>query len=314
MTDAITELRDIHQELEAFLASGNAQAVDAPLDALEESANQVGKAWGGSWLGYQSNVYYADLRPAPPGAHFSSEWAFLGAFQGTTGDWQEYDRDTVKHEVVSRARSPDLEPGKAAANIGRELFEQKRDQLLSILEAAKPSGVDKFIEQLLEEAGKLRLLNASQYIAVWQPSGKQMSRDTIAITQGLWTPPHIEVLAEVAEARNPKKVCESLTKVTLKAASHLERLQRREVRSERIRTNVFIGHGRSTVWKDLKDFIQDRLRLPWDEFNRMPINTMVKTGSKPRTTDPEEIREARIHSVPNTLSTGFCQNSASGAE
>jgi predicted nucleotide-binding protein len=25
------------------------------------------------------------------------------------------------------------------------------------------------------------------------------------------------------------------------------------------------------LWKDLKDFIQDRLRLPWDEFNRVPI-------------------------------------------
>ena len=34
---------------------------------------------------------------------------------------------------------------------------------------------------------------------------------------------------------------------------------------------MFIGHGRSVAWKDLKDFIQDRLRLPWDEFNRVPV-------------------------------------------
>jgi predicted nucleotide-binding protein len=33
---------------------------------------------------------------------------------------------------------------------------------------------------------------------------------------------------------------------------------------------VFIGHGRSTVWKDLKDFLQNRLNLEWDEFNREP--------------------------------------------
>jgi predicted nucleotide-binding protein len=31
---------------------------------------------------------------------------------------------------------------------------------------------------------------------------------------------------------------------------------------------VFIGHGRASAWKDLKDFLQDRLKLPWDEFNR----------------------------------------------
>lgn len=40
---------------------------------------------------------------------------------------------------------------------------------------------------------------------------------------------------------------------------------------ERIGTNVFIGHGRSLLWKELKDFIQERLHLPWDEFNRIPV-------------------------------------------
>jgi len=33
---------------------------------------------------------------------------------------------------------------------------------------------------------------------------------------------------------------------------------------------VFIGHGRSAVWKDLKEFLEDRLRLECDEFNREP--------------------------------------------
>jgi hypothetical protein len=33
---------------------------------------------------------------------------------------------------------------------------------------------------------------------------------------------------------------------------------------------IFLGHGGSPVWRDLKDFIQDRLRLAWDEFNREP--------------------------------------------
>ena len=36
-------------------------------------------------------------------------------------------------------------------------------------------------------------------------------------------------------------------------------------------TKVFIGHGRAFAWRDLKDFIQDRLHLPWDEFNRVPV-------------------------------------------
>lgn len=42
-------------------------------------------------------------------------------------------------------------------------------------------------------------------------------------------------------------------------------------KSEDVGTRVFIGHGRSKEWKDLKDFINDRMRLPWDEFNRVPV-------------------------------------------
>lgn len=33
---------------------------------------------------------------------------------------------------------------------------------------------------------------------------------------------------------------------------------------------VFIGHGRSLLWKNLKDFISERLHLPYEEFNREP--------------------------------------------
>ncbi len=33
---------------------------------------------------------------------------------------------------------------------------------------------------------------------------------------------------------------------------------------------IFIGHGRSNIWKDLKDFLETRLQLEWDEFNRDP--------------------------------------------
>lgn len=33
---------------------------------------------------------------------------------------------------------------------------------------------------------------------------------------------------------------------------------------------VFIGHGHSTMWKVLKDFLSERLKLSYDEFNREP--------------------------------------------
>lgn len=33
---------------------------------------------------------------------------------------------------------------------------------------------------------------------------------------------------------------------------------------------VFIGHGRSEVWRELKDFLVERLNIEYEEFNRLP--------------------------------------------
>lgn len=39
--------------------------------------------------------------------------------------------------------------------------------------------------------------------------------------------------------------------------------------------HVFIGHGGSPVWKDLREFLEKKLRLPHDEFNRIPTAGMT---------------------------------------
>jgi hypothetical protein len=36
------------------------------------------------------------------------------------------------------------------------------------------------------------------------------------------------------------------------------------------RKKVFIGHGLSPLWRELKDFLHNRLHLDWEEFNREP--------------------------------------------
>lgn len=40
---------------------------------------------------------------------------------------------------------------------------------------------------------------------------------------------------------------------------------------------IFIGHGRSLIWRELKDFIQDRLGLQWEEFNRESVPGIATT-------------------------------------
>lgn len=39
----------------------------------------------------------------------------------------------------------------------------------------------------------------------------------------------------------------------------------------RLTGKVFIGHGRSPAWENLRDFLRDRLNLKWTEFNGEPV-------------------------------------------
>jgi predicted nucleotide-binding protein len=84
-------------------------------------------------------------------------------------------------------------------------------------------------------------------------------------------PPHVDVLAEIASIKHSFGICKAAADICTRAASHLERKSNKKAAVARIGTNVFIGHGRSSAWRELKDFVQDRLGLPWDEFNRVPV-------------------------------------------
>lgn len=244
------------------------------LDALESAASEAGRAWSGSWLGYHSRVYYQDLEPVPPGARFSIEFGLmeLYAIKGTIGSWAEYDSTSLKAEIKQRANVTDTKLLTDAASNITNAFEDAQAELLSLLTPiATECERDTFLSDLVDKIKKERIHSYNDFIKVFRPSGQQMSRDMPAIQAGLEIPPHIAVIAEMGSIKSPYSACANLSKWARRAASHVENLTKKEIASERIGTNVFIGHGRSKAWRDLKDFVQDRLHLPYDEFNRVPV-------------------------------------------
>ncbi|MGJ5813622.1 TIR domain-containing protein [Paludibaculum fermentans] len=278
MSELVSELQAIYEELQSIAQSLEKKEFLKPLDALEKSATDVGKAWGHSWLGYQSRVYYESLEAPPPGAHFSSEWGFKELHtMGTRGNWEEFAEDAIETEIRRRAGHPDMSNAQKASDTARDNFRHKRDDIISILRAAKGKHDDTFLEKLLDEAEREKAFTKADFIEYMRPSGQIMSRDMIALSQGLWTPPHLSILADVMSLKAPKRACESLAAIARRAFSHLERTEKRQAKADRVGTNVFIGHGRSKEWKDLKDFINDRMRLPWDEFNRVAVAGIPNT-------------------------------------
>ncbi len=244
------------------------------LEDLINSAEKIGKAWSRSWLGYHSRVYYANFADPPPGDYFNQEWGLMDtlASRYTVGDWREYRFDDVIDLITQAAGNPDTTQQKEISKETSQAFEESQSGTLSLLSGAlETRSNDKFLNDLLSKVERIKVFGANYIIDVMRPKGQMMSRDSVAIQAGLQTPPHLSILAQVHAIQSPFMACEELAKINRRAASHLQNIEKYKSKSERIGTNVFIGHGRSQIWKDLKDFIQDRMHLPWDEFNRVPV-------------------------------------------
>ena len=252
------------------------------LDALEKAANTVAKSWSGSWLGYHSKIYYAGFQSPPPYAVFSREWGIppkgpdvLGL--GSLGDWIEYEFDDVVAEINKRAGNqlPDwcYTKGKKA----QEAFEEAQQSVLSLVHASSNLVNDKFIKDLVTKIESSVIFTESSFIDRQRPSGRLISRDTIAIDQGLTTPPHMVVLSQVYAARAPFHACVDLRKFVLRLAKHVQSLDPIPIQENKMGNKIFIGHGHSPQWREIKDFLSDRLGLDWDEFNRVPVAGVPNT-------------------------------------
>lgn len=99
-----------------------------------------------------------------------------------------------------------------------------------------------------------------------------MSHDTVALSQGIRLAPHELIRIEAHALELPFERAKELTTLIRRAADHIDRIsQAPPTRARQVGTRVFIGHGRSLLWRELKDFVADRLDLPYDEFNRVPV-------------------------------------------
>jgi len=255
------------------LLEGNVNENTA-LNNLEVASNEVGNSWSGSYIGYHSRIYYKDFAPPPADAYFSIEWGTIDPHfceGGTIGEWQMFAEADVEKEIYKRAGQINLDNINSICLKVSQTFEDKKPDVLSILSTYLAENEDKYIISLKEQIENLNLLNENNILLAMTPRGQIVSRDSSAVLQGRKMPVHKKVLAKVLAIKMPFEMCRKLASLTEKAGAHIKRKKLSQFSNKMIGTNIFIGHGQSHEWRDLKDFIQDRLTLPWDEFNRKPV-------------------------------------------
>jgi len=130
---------------------------------------------------------------------------------------------------------------------------------------------DEDLAQLRTKVEEQKIFSRDSILKSMIATGDIATRDPRANVR-IQSAPHQGVLATIWAIRSAFDACNELSKVADRAARHIDRMSSPQTRvTQQIGTNVFIGHGRSLLWHQLKDFIQDRLQLPVDEFNRVPI-------------------------------------------
>ena len=274
--DASSELAQIAERLELLARqSSNAEIAD-PLDRLHKAAEEVGKSASGSWIGYQAYVYYGQVEVPPPGAHFDRAWGLIpDTFSSrTSGNWIEHQPDAIVAEVHRRAGNPNLALARTFNDETQEVIETTRSNLLSIIQVHLNQN-DPYLEGIRERINNLTLMGQADVVERFTPREKIAIHDSLAANEGPRTPPHISVLSEVIAINHTRGIIKNMIKIINEVQAHISR--RGASFSNPATGNVFIGHGRTDTWRELKDFIESRLGLSTDEFNRVPVAGVPNT-------------------------------------
>ena len=214
----------------------------------------------------------------PAGSEFSPEWGLENRWPTHEPDpgWRQMDRDEVIREIVARAGNPDIEAIKTAVASGGDDLSDLKERAISILTAVDPEGSDKFLARQLRQIEVLQRADHKTIENDLVARGYFWTRNSLAMSQGLRSAPHQAVTAIWLSENLVDTGLETLEKSAREAASHLRRISDRRDKARSVGTNVFIGHGRSLVWRELKDFVEDRLGIPVDEFDSVPIADATK--------------------------------------
>lgn len=150
-----------------------------------------------------------------------------------------------------------------------ELFQRKYDSGQDLKEITVTS--EEIATSLNLSNDKLIVLHELLEISRLANPGGNKEQWTVSVTSWMDDFLFEDDLRQYVEREALKDYDPHLPSIYEEKASYLQQKQDPYIIRHNPNGKIFIGHGRSSVWRDLKDFLQDRLNLEWDEFNREPV-------------------------------------------
>lgn len=268
------ELNQIAADLRACASDLSAKTIADPAKRLEKVTNDFAGAWSGSFFGYHANIYYQDFKAPPPGDHFDIETGHKDVYgqRIRPGTWTEYAIGDLEREIRRRANIDGPESFVQADKKARSRYEALQGRALSLLyRAQEKSPDDKFLEAWIQKTTE-SIPTQESIAKSLGPRRRMQTADTIASQGGIVVPVHLELQSYAVVLRVLHDGCEALARTLDVISGHLAEGEGQSLLTDMdAGKKIFIGHGQSPVWRDLKDFLSERLHLEYDEFNRVPI-------------------------------------------
>jgi predicted nucleotide-binding protein len=270
MPDLTAELNQIATRAKAIHAKCSSKSIKKAIEQLIAATNEVELSHSGSWLGYHSLVYYENLESPPRGAFFDRQWGLMGRYSSaTSGDWVKYNYSDIFELLKSTKTKPSFEELVELSNEIAGEVDDLREDLISVIEACRAAGSDEYLDRSRDDAKKARQVPAQNFAKSMAIPPPPFTNDRTAAAGGVPVPPHAEFRASVYSVRSLFDSAEDLAKIAKRTATYLSnRMTAKVMLRKNQGSRVFIGHGRSSAWLELKIYVQDKLGLPCDDFNR----------------------------------------------
>jgi predicted nucleotide-binding protein len=273
MDNVVDDLVRIARKCERMGAAVEEGPIGQMTERLMDACVEIGKSWSGSCIGYHATVYLDGFRQPQGGEIFDREWGLGERYSRSIGHWVPIEYDIVKDAIFRRSGVSDHMPLVEAARKALATFNEAREELLPLFDAVLSGHDDNVIREQKEKLAKLPGFFSSQELGRDElPRGQYFSRDMLAMSQGLRPPHHALFRAWLFEQISCGRQVAEVAKISRHAARYMEhRLKMKGSSIAKTDGSIYIGHGRAMDWHQLKDFIHDRLKLEYEEFNREPV-------------------------------------------
>ena len=215
----------IAEDLRRLVERGRRPDFLAVLERIENAVEIAERAWSGSWLGYHANVYYRDLRTPPEGVRFDPELGLTHTFAGQAiSVWQEHDPESVVAGILEHAGNVDIGPARNLVRDARRELDAARSRAVAVIGSRTPP--DAVLAQFASDIAGLRIPTRAEIVEAFMPEEDITTRDAVAATSGICTPPHKDLLADVTAARTSLAVLEEFVAHLQKAGARFDHLNR----------------------------------------------------------------------------------------